>query len=209
MYYSVSEAGFLLGVHSETIRRWDKGGKIKCIRTVGNHRRIHRDEIKRIIEGKKRKYVKKKRYVATYSRVSSHDQKKKGDLERQKEYLKDYCKEESLEIKYQISEVASGLNAKRKGIHRLFKLVQKGKISEVVITYKDRLTRFGFEYLESFFECFGVKIINLNAQEDKTIQEEMVEDLIAIVASFSGRIHGMRSRKKTTKPKKIMKKKMI
>ncbi|MHA1910991.1 MAG: helix-turn-helix domain-containing protein, partial [Candidatus Kariarchaeaceae archaeon] len=83
MYYSVSEAGLLLGVHSETIRRWDKRGKIKCIRTVGNHRRIHKDEIKRIIEGKKRKYVKKKRYAVTYSRVSSHDQKKKGDLERQ------------------------------------------------------------------------------------------------------------------------------
>jgi excisionase family DNA binding protein len=78
MYYSVSEACFLLGVHSETIRRWDKGGKIKCLRTVGNHRRIHRDEIKRIIEGKKRKYTKKKRNIATYSRVSSHDLMKKA-----------------------------------------------------------------------------------------------------------------------------------
>ncbi|MHA1911204.1 MAG: IS607 family transposase [Candidatus Kariarchaeaceae archaeon] len=206
MYYSVSEAGFLLGVHSETIRRWDKEGKIKCIRTVGNHRRIHKDEIERIIEWEKRKYVKKKRYVATYSRVSSHDQKKKGDLERQKEYLKDYCQERSKEIKYQISEVASGLNAKRKGLHRLFKLVQKGKVSEVVITYKDRLTRFGYEYLESFFDSFGVKIISLDAQEDKSIQEEMVEDLIAIIVSFSGRIHGIRSHKKSRKHKKTKKK---
>jgi predicted site-specific integrase-resolvase len=167
----------------------------------GNHRRIHKDEIKRIIEGKKRKYSKKKRYVATYSRVSSHDQKKKGDLKRQKEYLQNYCQDENKEIKYEISEVASGLNAKRKGLHRLFKLIQKGKVSEVIITYKDRLTRFGFEYLESFFDSFGVKIINLNAQEDKSIQEEMVEDLIAIVASFSGRIHGMRSHKKTKERK--------
>ena len=77
----------------------------------------------------------------------------------------------------------------------------------MVITYKDRLTRFGFEYLESFFDSFGVKITNLAAQEDKSIQEEMVEDLIAIVASFSGRIHGMRSRKKHRKHKKTKKKK--
>ncbi|MHA1911556.1 MAG: IS607 family transposase, partial [Candidatus Kariarchaeaceae archaeon] len=159
-----------------------------------------------IIEGKKRKYVKKKRYAVTYSRVSSHDQKKKGDLERQKEYLKDYCQEESKEIKYEISEVASGLNAKRKGLHRLFKLVQKGKVSEVIIPYKDRLTRFGYEYLVNFFDYFGVKITNLNAQEGKSVQEEMVEDLIAIVASFSGRIHGMRSRKKHRKHKKTKKK---
>ncbi len=56
MYYSVSEAGMLLGVCPATIRRWDKESKINCIRTPGNHRRIHRDEIQRIIEGKKRKH---------------------------------------------------------------------------------------------------------------------------------------------------------
>jgi len=54
MLYSVSEAGVLLGVHPATIRRWDKGGKIKCSRTIGNHRRISKEEIERIIKGKKR-----------------------------------------------------------------------------------------------------------------------------------------------------------
>ena len=73
MYYSVSDAGLLLGVCRTTIRRWDKKALIKCIRTPGGHRRIHISEIQRIIEGKKRRYSKKKRGVVTYARVSSHD----------------------------------------------------------------------------------------------------------------------------------------
>jgi excisionase family DNA binding protein len=90
MFYLISEAALLLGVHPATIRRWDKGGKIKCIRTVGNHRRISNEEIERVIKGKKRRYTKRKRKVISYTRVSSHDQKKKGDLVRQQEAVKDY-----------------------------------------------------------------------------------------------------------------------
>lgn len=82
MLYSVSQAGFLLGVCPATIRRWDREGKIKCFRTLGGHRRIAKAEIERIIAGKKRKYQKRKRGVVIYTRVSSHDQKKKGDLDR-------------------------------------------------------------------------------------------------------------------------------
>jgi len=63
MLYLISEAAFLLGVHPATIRRWDKDGKIKCSRTVGNHRRISKEEIERIITGKKRRYSKRKRGV--------------------------------------------------------------------------------------------------------------------------------------------------
>ena len=144
MYYSVSQAGILLGVCPTTIRRWDSKNIIKCIRTPGNHRRIHKDEIDRIIVGKKRKYTKKKRGVVTYARVSSHDQKKKGDLDRQQAKLRDYCINNNLTIVSELKDVASGLNTRRKGIGRLIKLVTKGKVSEVIINYPDRLTRFGF-----------------------------------------------------------------
>ncbi len=76
IYYSISNAGILLGVGPTTIRRCDNKGLIKCIRTVGGHRRIHITEIERIITGKKKRYRKKKLGVATYARVSSHNQKK-------------------------------------------------------------------------------------------------------------------------------------
>ena len=197
MYYTVSQAGLLLGVCSTTIRRWDDKKLIKCIRTLGGHRRIHISEIKRIIEGKKRKYEKKKKQgVVTYARVSSHEQKKKGDLDRQQNKLRDYCTNNNLKIVSELKDVGSGLNTKRKGIERLFKLVTKGKLSEVIVSYPDRLTRFGFGYLENYFNSYGVKITVLEEREDKSVQEEMVDDMIALITSFSGKIHGMRGHKK-------------
>ena len=196
MYYSVSKAGILLGVCPTTIRRWDKNGLIKCIRTPGGHRRIHKDEIERIIAGKKRKYSKKKRGVVTYARVSSHDQKKKGDLDRQQNKLRDYCSHNNLKVVSELKDVASGLNTRRKGIDRLIKLVTKGKVSEVIVNYPDRVTRFGFGYIAQFFNSYGVKITVLEERENISVQQEMVDDMIAIITSFSGKIHGLRGRKK-------------
>lgn len=198
MYFNISQTAFLLGVCTTTIRRWDKAGKIKCIRTVGGHRRIHKDEIKRIIAGKKRSYIrsKRKRKVVIYTRVSSHDQKKHGDLDRQKGALRKYCENYNLDVGYDLSDVASGLNAKRRGIAKLCKLIAKGKISHVVITYKDRLTRFGFDYLKNYFDSYGTKIITIKTREIPSVQQEMVDDMIAIITSFSGKIHGMRGGKK-------------
>ena len=196
MYYSVSEAGLLLGVCATTYRRWNNNGRIKCIRTPGNHRRIHEAEIRRIIEGKKRKYNKKKRGTVTYARVSSHDQKKKGDLDRQQKKLRDYCVGNNLTIVSEIKDVASGLNTKRKGLAKLCKLVAKGKISEVIVNYPDRLTRFGFGYLSNYFLSYGVIITVLEKRENISAQQEMVDDLITLITSFSGKIHGMRGRKK-------------
>ncbi|MFV2016630.1 MAG: IS607 family transposase [Candidatus Heimdallarchaeota archaeon] len=194
MYYSVSQAGLLLGVCP--IRRWDKNKLIRCIRTPGGHRRIHKEEIARIISGKKRIYNKKKLGVVTYARVSSHDQKKKGDLDRQQKKLRDYCLNNNLTIVSQLKDVASGLNTKRKGIERLIKLITKGKISEVIVSYPDRLTRFGFGYLKYFFNSYGVKITVLEQRTSTSVQQEMTDDLIAIITSFSGKIHGMRGHKK-------------
>jgi putative resolvase len=97
---------------------------------------------------------------------------------------------------YELSDVASGLNTKRIGLLKLFTLVQKGKISHVFITYPDRLTRFGFEYLKWYFGSYGVTIHCLEENEQKSVQDEMVDDLIAIITSFSGKIHGMRCGKK-------------
>ncbi len=171
------------------------------MRTIGNHRRISREEIERIIAGKKRRYSKKKREVISYTRVSSNDQKKKGDLKRQQEAIKDYCLKNNKKVDYELSDVASGLNTKRKGLIKLFKLVAKGRISEVIITYKDRLTRFGFEYLEDYFTKFGTIITPIHKRENLSVQQEMTDDLIAIITSFSGKIHGLRAHKNENKNK--------
>jgi predicted site-specific integrase-resolvase len=88
--------------------------------------------------------------------------------------------------------VGSGLNAKRGGLRRLCKAIESGHVKRVVITYKDRLTRFGFDYLSRYFRSHGASITVLKQVASRSMHEELVEDLVAIVTSFSGRLHGMR-----------------
>ena len=79
---------------------------------------------------------------------------------------------------------------------KLFNYVVNKKIDVVVVTYKDRLTRFGFEYLEYFFNQFDVKIEVVYGEEPKDAYQELVEDLLAIITSFAGKLYGMRSHRK-------------
>ena len=89
-------------------------------------------------------------------------------------------------------EVASGLNENRKELKKLLSKVAEKKIDILLIEYKDRLTRFGYRYLEEFCKAFNVVIIEIEQQESKEPQEELVEDMISIVTSFSARIYGKR-----------------
>lgn len=119
------------------------------------------------------------------------------DLERQVSYLASYAAAKGYRVVEVLRDVASGLNARRKGLLRLFKLVEGRDVDVVLITYKDRLTRFGFEYIEEFFSSMGVRIEAVFGEEPKGAAQELVEDLISIVTSFAGRIYGMRSHRKT------------
>jgi putative resolvase len=133
--------------------------------------------------------------VAVYCRVSSHEQKAKGDLARQVVAATNHCLVHGLGKPWVFTDVGSGLSAKRAGLARLCKEVEKGRVGTVVLTFKDRLTRFGFEYLRRYFASHGARIIASRQAVTKTVQEELVDDLIAIVTSFSGRVHGMRGRR--------------
>jgi putative resolvase len=94
-----------------------------------------------------------------------------------------------------LSDIGSGLNPERKALVRLMEMVQRDEVEEVVVTYADRLTRFGLEYLTRFFAGYGVRLTILHAAEDQTPEQELTQDLLAIITSFSGRLYGMRSRK--------------
>jgi len=129
-----------------------------------------------------------------YARVSSSDQK--SDLERQVEYLKEYCSAKGYNVVDILTDVASGLNEERRGLKKLFEYVVNGKVNVVVISYKDRLTRFGFKYLEEFFNSHRVRIEVVFGEESKDLQRELIEDLIAIITSFADRLYGVQSNKK-------------
>ena len=184
--YTVKQASEVLGVHPKTIQKWDKEGKIKVIRTPGGRRRIPESEIKRLLGIKPEEGL-----IIGYARVSNHTQKEY--LERQIKTLKEYAREKGWEIQI-LKDIGSGLSENRKNYRKLLELVAKGEVSKVIITYPDRLTRFGFKTLEFFFQQHGAEIIVLN-QRDKSPREELIEDLITIISHFAGKLYGMRSHK--------------
>lgn len=194
---SIGIAAKMLGVCIKTLRRWDGNNKIKCYRTVGNHRRFSVSEINRLIGNKKGRKVGKKKIskirCALYGRVSSYKQKKRGDLDVQIKALEQYCKQNHLDVLKIYSDIGSGLNTNRKGLWRLIRDVKKGLFEVVIVNYKDRLTRFGFRYLKEYLNEFNVKIVPLNKLKNKALETELVEDLVSIIQSFSGRLYGMRS----------------
>ena len=183
--YTMKEASKLLGVTVRTIQRWDKQGKIRCVRTVGGKRRVPESEIKRILG------IHEERKIIGYARVSSRTQK--DVLERQIELIKSYAKEKGWEIEI-LKDIGSGLKEDRRNFKRLLKMVMNREVSKVVIAYSDRLTRFGFKILEEFFKSYGTEIVVIN-KEEKTPQEELIEDLITIISHFAGKLYGMRSHK--------------
>ena len=112
-----------------------------------------------------------KKKLAIYARVSSNEQKQKGDLERQINFVKKNLGEEFLLVDT-LSDVGSGLNDKRKGLHKLMKLAKEKEITDVAIRYKDRLTRFGYGYLEEYFNSHGATIHVLDQEEEtKTLKK--------------------------------------
>jgi len=183
----VSRAAHELGLHPFTVRKWIKAGKIRAIR-VGNEARVPRSEIERLA-GKT-----DGRLIVLYGRVSGQGQK--SDLETQLERLQTWAKEERADKQTVVlSDIGSGLSASRRQLQRLLRLVREDQVAEIVVTYPDRLARFGQEYLQALFDSFGVTLTVLDPSEDKTAEQELTDDMLAVLASFSGRLYGMRSHK--------------
>lgn len=189
--YSVGEFADELGVHRQTVKRWCRDDEIDYTRTPGGSRRIPRRELL-CLSGDARPTD----HVALYARVSSHGQKENGDLDRQIERLRNYAHDHGWTVENTYTDVGSGLNEDRRDIDLLLDDMQEANYGRILITYEDRLTRFGFSYLERYFDCYGVTITAIEDETDKSAQEELVDDLIKLVASFSGKLYGMRSSKK-------------
>jgi len=185
------EACKRLGISFITLKRWIYSGKIRAVRTPTGRWMIPESEIEKIIGGKEE--AREVRAII-YARVSSSDQRK--DLERQIQYLMQYCSAKGYRVIDVLSDIASGLKTNRRGLMKLFNYVVNKQVDIVVITYKDRLTRFGFEHLEYFFKQYGVRIEVVYGEEPKDAYQDLVEDLLAIITSFASKLYGMRSHRK-------------
>ena len=183
----VSKAAHELGLHPFTVRKWIKQGKIHAV-WVGQEARVPRSEIERLV-GKP-----DGRLLVLYGRVSGQGQK--DDLDTQLARLQAWAnRERAGKSTLVLADIGSGLKASRKHLQGLLKLVREDQVAEIVVTSSDRLTSFWKEYLQLLFDNFGVTLTILEPGEDKTPEQELTDDLLALIASFSGRLYGMRSHK--------------
>ena len=188
-YYSSNAVTKLLGVTAQTLRNWDKEGKLKPAYTKSNGYRYYSEDS--ILSYTQERKTKKDLHVIGYARVSS--KKESDDLERQVDNLKTYIesKYSSYEI---ITDIGSGIDYKKPGLKKLIDLVNKKQVDIIVVLYKDRLLRFGFELVEYFSKINNVSIEVLD-RVNKNQDEELVEDLIQIITVFSCRLQGKRKAK--------------
>jgi excisionase family DNA binding protein len=187
-YLSTREFAKLLGVSRVTVIKWIKSGRIAAYSVHGRWR-IPYSEVERVLRG-----VQRVERVAIYARVSSNTQR--NDLERQVESLKLWVSKNLPNAEcIIITDIASGLNENRRGLRKLVEMAKRREIQAVVVAYRDRLTRFGFEYLKMLFSILGVDVYVAFQEEPKNYVRELVEDFVEIVTSFASRIYGKRSKR--------------
>jgi DNA binding domain, excisionase family len=179
-----------LGISYPTLARWVREGKIRAVRTAGGKYRIPESEVRRIAEGLP---ISKEVRAVIYARVSPSQ---RGDLEGQVQYLTQYCSSKGYRVVDVLSDIASGLRADRRGLLKLLDYVVNRQVDVIVVAYRDRLTRFGLEYLEYFFRQYGVRVEAALGEEPKETRQELVEDLVEVVSSLAGKLYGLRSRRR-------------
>ena len=173
---------------AQTLRNLDKKGKLHPHHTSSNgYRYYSHEQLNQVMNVK----LNLDRIVIGYCRVSSN--KQKDDLERQIENMKLYLTAQGKPFEI-ISDIGSGIDYKKKGLKELMKRISQNKVDKVVVFYKDRLLRFGFElveYIASLYDC-DIEIID---HTEKTEQQELVEDLVQIITVFSCKLQGKRANK--------------
>lgn len=194
-YYSSGDVAKLLGVVPMTVIGYDNKGIMKFERTTTNRRIISKVNLIKYLETTDfyLNDVDNVKYDAIYCRVSTHKQAQRGDLDNQINTVLAYVATQNPVNLKIYKDIGSGLNDKRKDLLNLVSEVQRGRVNRIFITYKDRLTRFGFNYLQEICKFHNTSVIPIsNEILEKSIQEELVEDLIAIIHSFSGKLYGLR-----------------
>lgn len=186
-----------IGVSISTLRTWDKTGYLKPAKVLDNGYRYYSDEqidkylnVDSDIDDRK---------IVLYARVST--KKQMDDLDRQIENLKTYAytKGYSFEL---ITDIGSGLNYKKEGLKKLIRMVCNKEVKKLVILYKDRLVRFGFELIE---EVCRINDVEIEIIDNTTVskEQELTDDLIQIITVFANRLYGSRSKKTASLIKQV------
>lgn len=196
--YSPKQFGQLIGKSVLTLQRWDRAGILPAHRTPTNRRYYTHDQYLEY-RGLKAKGAGQ---TFVYVRVSSTSQK--PDLQNQLAALRAYCQAKDLKVDEWIEEIGSGLNYQRKHFNRVMEEIELGRVQRLIIAHKDRLVRFGFEWFAAFCDRHGTDLVIVNG-ETLSPEQEMVQDLLAIVHTFSARLDGLRSYQKVLRDAALQK----
>jgi predicted site-specific integrase-resolvase len=182
--YNSAQFAKLAGVSAKTLQRWDREGRLKPVaRTPGNRRLYTSEQLNQMFN----RVSKTKQVTIATMRVSSQTQK--PDLSNQRAALEQFC------IDRGIAEIGGGLNFKRPKFSDMVDRIVRSELSTLVIVYKDRLARFGYELFAHLYETRGCQIVVLNT-ESLSPEQELVQDLMTIMHCFSSRLYGLRKYRK-------------
>ena len=186
-FVTAKEAKEYFRINGATLRMWRLNGKL-------NYKQFSSKKIMYDIDSFE-DYCAKPKYNVIYARVSTTKQKE--DLNRQIEMVKGYAISNGYKIEKIFKDIASGMNENRTEFNLLLRDIFNGNIDTVFISYKDRLTRFGFDYFKHIFEEFGTKIVVLDELDETNsdFQTELTNDLISIIHHFSMKLYSNRRKK--------------
>lgn len=188
-YYTIGEFAKKTGLSIPTLRNWDTNGKLKPgYVSSGGHRYYSEEQLNRLIGIK---LDKQEKITIGYARVSSN--KQKDDLKRQVENIRTYMIAKGYRFEI-IEDIGSGINYNKKGLNELINKITNREVDKIVILYKDRLLRFGFELVENLCKKYGTEIEIIDNTE-RSEEQELVEDLVQIITVFSCKLQGRRANK--------------
>lgn len=185
--YSISDFAKRIGRSVQTIRRWEREGKLVAKRLPSGHRYFDESDVRRLLGG-----IPETKVSVVYCRVSSSAQK--DELASQVDAIETYCRSAGIAVDEWIQETGSGINFKRERFLDILDRIQRGEVEKLLVAHKDRLVRFGYDLIAHIAAENGCEIVIVN-QNSLSPQQEMVEDLLSIVHTFSCRLYEMRKYK--------------
>ena len=200
-FVSLREAIEITGIGEQTLRKYVDQNRIDSYKTPSGHRKFDKGYLEKMCfslsNDKKIQETKRQNYI--YARVSS--KKQSDDLNRQIEFIK--TKRPEYSSYNLITDIASGINFKRKGLLSILDSAIQNNIGEIVVAHRDRLSRFGFDLIDIVVTKAGGKITVIDDERNKSTEQELSEDLLSIIHIYSCRQMGRRKYKSETDSKII------
>lgn len=189
--YKIGETAELLNLHPNTLRAMHADGSFVPVRVGrGKVRYYSHEQIQQFLGKDNDPVDVLPRKIVGYCRVSSV--KQKADLEHQKDHLELYMLAQGYQFEI-ITDIGSGINFNNKGLLKLLAMVENDEVEKIVIMYKDRLLRFGFELFEQVCHIHNTKI-EIVANTNLSDEQELVTDLVQIITVFSCKLQGRRAK---------------